>query len=79
MGECALRRRVRELGFECDENDCVFWAHLGCGDGTGPAQCAIQYFRLLDDSGNELAEWLLSLKEEQLAEVLGLRRLGLGK
>ena len=74
MDECPLRRRVRNLGLVCDESECVLWAHLGPEGSVATSQCAVQYFKLLDAPGNQLADWLLGLKEEQLAQVLGLRR-----
>ena len=74
MEECVLRRRVRNLGVSCDEGECVFWAHLGPEGEAARGQCAVQYFKLLDAPGAKLAEWLLSLKEDQLAQVLGLQR-----
>jgi hypothetical protein len=71
LDECILRRHVRNLGFACDEGRCLFWSHFG-GDTTEP-QCAIEYLQLLGDSGRELAEWLLSLKErEDIARALGI-------
>lgn len=72
MDECALRKRVRDLNVPCDEDECVFFTHFG-PDGA-PMQCAIQYFRLLDEQGDELAEWLLSLKGDQIVEALGLKK-----
>lgn len=68
MNECELRRRVRGVGVACDENECVFWTRLGM---SGESRCAVQYFKLLEPSGTELAEWLLSLKEDQIAQLLG--------
>lgn len=68
MEGCELRSRVKDMAFPCDENSCVFWTTLGL---TGTPQCAVKYFRLLDGSGGELAEWLLSLKEHQIAQLLG--------
>lgn len=74
MSECELRRRVRDAGIACDDDECVFWAHLGA---DGEPQCAIQYFRMLDGPGLELAEWLLSLKENhEIEAALGVRRIG---
>jgi len=73
MDECALRRRLYDTEFACDEDGCVFWAQLGL-EANAERQCAVQYFKLLDAPGDELAEWLLSLKEERLAEALGLRK-----
>ncbi len=72
MDECLLRKRTRNLSVSCDENQCVFWSHFGPDDS--PSRCAVQYFQLLDAPGQELAEWLLSLKEHQIVEVLGLDR-----
>lgn len=72
MENCALRKRVRDLDIPCDESECIFFAHFG-PDGA-PMQCAIQYFRLLDERGAELAEWLLGLREEQIVEALGLKK-----
>lgn len=72
MDECPLRLRTRNLSVSCDENECVFWSHFG-PEGS-PPQCAVQYFRLLDEQGQELAEWLLSLKEDQIVEALGLSK-----
>ena len=77
MDECALRKRVRGLNVSCDEAECIFFAHFG-PDGA-PMQCAIQYFKLLDEQGDELAEWLLSLKEDQIAQALGLKKIAPGK
>ena len=74
MEECELRKRVQGLGLDCDQDNCVFWAELGLGGEGARPQCALQYFRLLDARGAEFAEWLLSLKEEQIAEVLGLKK-----
>lgn len=68
MNECELRRRVRDVGVVCDEGECVFWSKLGM---SGESRCAVQYFRLLEPSGTELAEWLLSLKEHQIVQLLG--------
>lgn len=72
MDECALRKRVRGLSVACDETECVFFAHFG--PDAASMQCAIQYFKLLDEQGDELAEWLLSLKEDQIVEALGLKK-----
>lgn len=77
MGDCELRKRVRDLNISCDEDECIFFAHFG-PDGA-PMQCAIQYFRLLDQQGEELAEWLLSLKEHQVVEALGLKKVAPAK
>jgi len=73
VDECILRKRVRDLNVPCDESECIFFAHFG-PDGA-PMQCAIQYFKLLDEQGHELAEWLLGLKEDQIAQALGLRNI----
>lgn len=72
MDNCALRKRVRGLDIPCDQDECIFFAHFG-PDGA-PMQCAVQYFRLLEEQGGELAEWLLSLKEDQIVEALGLKK-----
>lgn len=75
MKECALRRTVRDLGIHCDEDRCIFWEHIG-PDHAAP-RCAVEYFGLLGDSGKDLAEWLLSLKERaDIETVLGLERQG---
>ncbi|MBN2847909.1 MAG: hypothetical protein JXP72_05590 [Coriobacteriia bacterium] len=75
MRECVLRRHVRDLGLPCDEDSCLFWAHVGPADAE--PQCAVEYFGLLGEAGNEIAEWLLSLKERtDVAEILGLERKG---
>ena len=61
--ECKLRAANRTPGVPCDEAECMFWRvveHLGVearSDG-----CAIQYFQLLD-GGEDVAAWLLSVKE----------------
>jgi hypothetical protein len=73
VDECALRKRVQDLNVACDHEECVFFAHFG-PDGA-PMQCAIQYFKLLDEQGDELAEWLLSLKEDQIVQALGLKKI----
>lgn len=73
MDECSLRERLGLIGVACDEDDCVFWAHVG-PDGSA-SRCAVKYFNLLEAPGRELAEWLIGLKDEQLAEALGLRRI----
>lgn len=71
MRECALRRTVRDLGFECDEDHCIFWSHVG-PDHAAP-RCAVEYFGLLGEPGQELAEWLLSLKERaDIERILGI-------
>ncbi|MHB1135376.1 MAG: hypothetical protein ACYCXR_03070 [Coriobacteriia bacterium] len=73
MAECELRRTVRELGFECDEDGCIFWEHVGPENGA--PRCAVQYFGLLGQPGKELAEWLLSLKERpDIERALGIER-----
>lgn len=72
--ECELRRHVLSLGIPCDEDECIFWTHLG-PEGGEQMQCAVQYFQLLGPSGQELAAWLLSLKQRtDVAEILGLGR-----
>jgi hypothetical protein len=73
--QCVLRERVRAIGVPCDEDNCVFWHELGL---QGTPQCAVQYFRLLDAPGSqELAEWLLSLKERaEILAALGKQRIG---
>lgn len=74
MKTCALRKRVRDIGIKCDEDECVFWTQLGL---DGEPQCAVTYFKLLDEPGREMAEWLLSLKErDQIHDALGMRRIG---
>lgn len=73
MKECELRRKVRDLGFDCDEGTCIFWDHVG-PEHAAP-RCAVEYFGLLGQPGKELAEWLLSLKERaDLERVLGIER-----
>ena len=72
MGDCELRKRVRDLSLPCDEDECIFFTHFGPDDA--PMQCAVQYFKLLDQQGEDLAEWLLSLKEHQIVEALGLKK-----
>jgi len=73
VDDCTLRKRVRGTQFACDEDGCVFWAQLGL-EAEGARRCAVKYFQLLDAPGQELAEWLLSLKEEQIVEALGMRK-----
>ena len=73
MDECILRNRLGIVGVRCDERECVFWSHVG-PEGSEP-RCAVKYFELLDAPGQELAEWLMGLKDEQIAEALGLRRI----
>jgi hypothetical protein len=73
MKECELRRRVRDLGFDCDEDQCIFWDHVG-PEHAAP-RCAVEYFGLLGQPGQELAKWLLSLKDRaDLERVLGIER-----
>jgi hypothetical protein len=67
MEGCELRSRVKNMDFPCDENQCVFWFTLGL---SGTPQCAVKYFQLLDGSGREFAEWLLSLKEHQIRQLI---------
>jgi hypothetical protein len=67
-----LRKRLGLIGIDCDEDDCLFWAHVG-PEGS-ESRCAVQYFNLLDAPGRELAEWLIGLKDDQLAEAIGLRK-----
>lgn len=71
MDECALRKRLLGTSLACDRDNCVLWAQLGL---EGEPQCAVKYFKLMDAPGQELAEWLMSLKEDQIAEALGLRK-----
>lgn len=66
---------MRNIGVNCDESECAFWSALG--EESRP-QCALQYFQLLDAGKPGLAKWLLELKEEQLADLLGMRPLGAG-
>ena len=78
MRECVLRRHVHDLGLPCDEDNCLFWAHVGPEDAE--PQCAVEYFGLLGEAGSEIAEWLLSLKDRtDVAEILGLERKGSGR
>ena len=75
MNECALRRHVLDLGLPCDEDECLFWTHLGPEGEGATSRCAIEYFGMLGEAGEELAEWLLSLKERtDVAQILGLER-----
>jgi hypothetical protein len=73
VDDCELRQRLLGTAFACDEHECVFWAALGPEGESVRPQCAVKYFGLLDAPGRELAEWFLSLKEDQVAEVLGRR------
>jgi hypothetical protein len=68
MDECALRRRVWEMGYPCDEERCPFWQAFGYGEQP---QCAVQYFHLLEGEDSQLAEWLLGLRESQIQLLLG--------
>jgi hypothetical protein len=71
--ECELRRHFRAIGVACDEDECIFWDHLGLGAGESHAQCAVKHFNLLGTHGNEIADWLLRLKDRaDAAEVLNL-------
>ncbi len=73
MKECELRRKVRDLGFDCDEDTCIFWSEVG-PEHASP-RCAVEYFGLLGQPGKELAEWLLSVKERaDIERVLGIER-----
>jgi len=71
LDECSLRKRLLGTSIACDRDSCALWAQLGL---DGEPQCAVKYFKLLDAPGEELAEWLLNLKDEQLAEALGMRK-----
>lgn len=67
---CKLRQANGAEGVECDEERCVYWRlveHLDAGDGVG---CAVQHFELLD-SGEEIAAWLLSVKERVEGNATG--------
>ena len=72
LSRCELAA-ANGIDSECDEDECPFWrvtGHLGLGEPRDG--CAIQYFELLGDSGEEIAEWLLSVKKrlvDQLAEA----------
>lgn len=68
MDECLLRRRVLDLGYNCDEERCPFWAAFGYGEEP---RCAVQYFKLLEGDDSQLAQWLLSLRESQIRLLLG--------
>lgn len=73
MNECELRRHVLDLGLPCDEGECLFWTHLGPEGEDAAPRCAIEYFGMLGEAGEELAAWLLSLKERtDLHVVLGI-------
>jgi hypothetical protein len=61
--KCELRAANGMPDLDCDHEDCVYWrlvGHLGVAEGG--EGCAIQHFELLD-GGEEIAEWLLSVKE----------------
>ncbi|MCE5202880.1 MAG: hypothetical protein LLG24_01480 [Actinomycetia bacterium] len=66
MSECKLRAACGHHGIPCDEGGCVYWRvveqlDLGVRESDG---CAIQYFELLEgERGQQLAQWLLSVKE----------------
>lgn len=79
MDECALRRRVLELGIPCDEGECLFWTELGPHPEDARPQCAVQYFKLLHGADSQLADWLLGLKDSQIFEALGMGRDGAGR
>jgi hypothetical protein len=55
----------------CEEEFCIFWRaadllDVAQGEWSG---CAIQHFALLD-SGQEIAEWLMSAKERVAADAV---------
>jgi hypothetical protein len=74
--ECELKRHLLAVGVACDEDDCIFWDHLGLGAGEPHAQCAVKHFNLLGTHGNEIADWLLRLMDRaDAAEALNLPRM----
>ncbi len=69
--KCELRR-ANDLGdAACAEEECIYWrvaGHLGLAETE--AGCAIQHFQLLEGR-EELAEWLLSVKQRLEQEQSG--------
>lgn len=66
MGDtCELRKANAIHGVPCDGPNCVYWRlvdHLGLVEGVDAQGCAIQHFALLE-GGEQIAAWLLSVKE----------------
>lgn len=68
MGDCELRK-ASGTDAECDGNTCIYWRmveHLDTGQ-VPDGGCAIRYFSLLE-GGDEVAEWLLSVKRRLAGE-----------
>jgi len=66
--DCKLRLAAGMENVPCDEERCTYWRlvdHLGVP--TDDAGCAIQHFALLD-GGEQIAAWLLSVKERVESE-----------
>ena len=64
-GHCELRAANGLHGVPCDGPDCLYWRlvdHLGLVDGVDAEGCAIQHFSMLE-GGEEIAAWLLSVKQ----------------
>ena len=71
MADCLLRRANGRPDTLCDEEFCAYWRvvdHLGVAEESDWKGCAIQHFALLE-GGEDLAAWLLSVKERAVAEA----------
>ena len=63
MSRCELHA-ANGMSSECIEGECPYWRAVGHLDiGESAAGCAIQYFELLGEPGDEIAGWLLSVRE----------------
>jgi hypothetical protein len=60
---CELKAILAHGDVPCDEDGCTFWRAVEHIDVDVPGEgCAIQYFGLLE-GGEEVAAWLLSVKQ----------------
>ena len=63
MSRCELDA-ANGVEAHCQEEECVFWRVTGHLDLVETASgCAIQYFELLGESGDEVALWLRSVRD----------------
>jgi len=74
MTDCCELRQTLGIQADCDGEACLYWravGHLGLAEED--AGCAIQSLGMLDDSGDEVAHWLHSVKERVEAREAATR------